>query len=203
MTTNGKNTRIASDKVLIEGTRKHPGKGDIIHGRSYSAKDIMTILRARVEASVAVQAARAEWQLKVREERETLEQTDKLIGAYRQMLFIKYAVSENILADFGLAPRKARRAQTTVEKMESVARAKSTREARHTLGRRQKARIHGDTDVSVVVATGASATAGGGTSTPSGGSPPSPAPVPPAPAPVPHVPAHVPPPLLPPANGAS
>jgi hypothetical protein len=91
---NGKNARIASEEKLIEGTTKHPGKGDIINGKSYSSKDIVSVLEERIAASAAVLAARAEWQAKVRAEREKLQQTDKLVAAYRQTLLIKYASSE-------------------------------------------------------------------------------------------------------------
>jgi hypothetical protein len=115
---------------------------------------------------------------------------------------LRYASSDHILADFGLAPRKARRELTAVEKLERVARAKATRDARHTVGPRQKAKIHGQTDVTVVVATGSSANTGGGTSASSGGAPtPSPAPVPPAPAPAPPPPML--PAVLPSTNGAA
>jgi hypothetical protein len=178
---NGKNTRMASDEKLIEGTNKHPSKGEILDGRTYSVKELVSILQERVNVSAEVVAARAEWRAKVRAERDKLKETDKLVSAYRQTILLRYASWNHILADFGLAPRKTRRELTAVEKLERVARAKSTRDARHTVGSRQKARIHGTTDVSVVVTTGATA--------------PSPAPVPPAPVPTPT------PPLPPPTNG--
>ena len=61
------------------------------------------------------------------------------------------------LVDFGITPNKPRRASTLAEKTEAAAKGKATRVARHTMGPKQKAAIHGEVPE-----------AGDGTATPEG-----------------------------------
>ena len=67
--------------------------------------------------------------------------------------------SPDILADFGLKPKKAKRSLTTDQQAVAVAKRASTREARGTKGKRAKLAIHGDvTGVVVTPVTSGSGT---------------------------------------------
>jgi hypothetical protein len=61
-----------------------------------------------------------------------------------------FSRSPDALADFGLTPRKARKALTPAELVRKAEKAKATREARHTMGKRQKLAIHGSAPVVAV-----------------------------------------------------
>jgi len=60
----------------------------------------------------------------------------------RQAMMVAFGAKLDTLADFGLAPRKAR-VQTPDQKIAAAAKAKATREARHTLGKVQRSTITG------------------------------------------------------------
>jgi hypothetical protein len=60
----------------------------------------------------------------------------------RQALLVAFADQVDVLADFGLTGRKTR-VVTPEEKVTAAAKARATRAARHTMGKRQKAAIKG------------------------------------------------------------
>jgi hypothetical protein len=146
--------------------------------------DVINLLQDRIDAAVHVTTARAAWQLAVKEDRQKDEETKKSVSAIRQTILLMYASKNDVLADFGLSPRRARRALSTVEKLEVSEKAKATRAARHTMGKRQKAAITGDAARSAIPDAGHDAV-------PAIGPPPAPSPTtavtmdPPAPSPVP------------------
>jgi hypothetical protein len=54
-----------------------------------------------------------------------------------------YASKPDVLKDFELSPRRVPRALTAVETVQRTVKAKATREARRTMGRRQKVKVKG------------------------------------------------------------
>jgi hypothetical protein len=154
MNSNNKNTRMNSEQQLKKGAQKHLKQPVVIDGEKYPLPEIVAVLEARMQATAEVVAARAEWEAKVRAERQKLAETKRFVSGLRQTVLIMFATSNHILADFGLSARRPRRELTAVEKVERVARALSTRAARHTMGPRAKEKIKGDGDVNVTVTTG-------------------------------------------------
>jgi hypothetical protein len=145
MSANRRN-RTSSDEHLIAGIRKHIGKSAplLLAGEKLSVAELTALLQSRIDTARAIVPVLAAWRLAVQADRKRVEQTQHVVNALRQYVAAMYGASLDVLADFGLAPYK-RRQLTSAEQAERAAKAKATREARRTLGKRQKERITGAT----------------------------------------------------------
>jgi hypothetical protein len=137
----------ASDASLGVGLAKHEPTlaSFMIAGKTVKTADVLTALQSRQNSAKAVDAARATWQAAVATERNVREQSNAMVSGVKQSLHVMFAGSPDILADFGLTPRK----QTAVSpgvRVAAAAKAKATRAARHTQGSKQKAAIKGALD---------------------------------------------------------
>jgi hypothetical protein len=138
--------RIHTDQSLLSGIKEHLGKGGslVIDGEKLSAAEIINLLQGRIDAAVHVTATRAAWQLAVKQNRAKEDETKQSVSTIRQTILLMYASKNDVLADFGLSPRRARRALTAAEKVDVTDKARATRQARHTMGKRQKETVKGD-----------------------------------------------------------
>jgi hypothetical protein len=180
-------TQQAGDQKLIDGLTKHASAlpSLTVLGTTLQTTDIITTLQARLASAGTVISTRATWQNAVKTDKAERASTKALVSAVRQAVLLAFAGQVDVLADFGLKPRKPRVPRTPAQKAEATAKAKATRAARHTMGSKQKASIKGTVPGTAPV-TGPSAAP-----TPV----PAPAPVPspePAPAPSPASPAPAP-----------
>ena len=147
--------RIIADQHLISGIPKHlDTRGLVIDGQHYSRAQMVKALEGRVEVTTKVTASKARWQTDVRAEKTRIQATKRFVSGLRQTLLAMFGSSVDVLADFGLAPRRSQRELTAVEKVQRAARAKATRAARHTMGKRDTAKVKGTHEVTVIVATG-------------------------------------------------
>jgi hypothetical protein len=139
-----KNNVIAECLAAIAGLQKHlAGKTLILGGVSIAVDDIIAALTNYIALLTAASASKAAWQQDVQAAR-TAEASQ--IGPMRADLssYLEgmYGASAGILLDFGLTPKK--KAQRTVKtKAEGVAKDLATRDARDTMGPREKEAIHG------------------------------------------------------------
>jgi hypothetical protein len=133
------------DELLIAGILKHVGKNGslIVAGKKYRVADIIALLQSRIDASQAVNDARAVWLAQVDAEKARIEETSDFVFSLRQCLAGTYGSSVEVLADFGL-PRRKRRAMTVEEKATALAKGKATRKARRTMGKRQREQVRGN-----------------------------------------------------------
>jgi hypothetical protein len=178
MATTAKNTNrstsLATDQKLIDGLNKHVTTIPtwVIGGASYKSADLVAILQARIASANRARDAKPVWLAAVKADRDEQAKTKTVVSGLRQALQVAFAGSVEVLADFGLAPRKP--SVTTPEQRTAAAlKAKATRAARHTVGPKKKAAVKG-----AVIITPATAQ-----------------PLPPAPAPAPALaptPAHAP-----------
>jgi hypothetical protein len=145
-TTNSKQDRLHSDKLLVDGYRKHlSGAGAlVVGGASHAPADIDADLQARVDARNAVTLARAALSGVVTADEATQQRTALIAEAVRQTALIRFAGQPDVLAEFGLKPKKVRRPLTAEQALDAVNKRRQTRKARKTLGKRQKAQVHGD-----------------------------------------------------------
>ena len=166
-----KNNRLdmtSADQKLADGFSKH-GSGIttiLIGGTPQAVTDIVTTLQARINTANAVLTSRATWQNAVVTDRAERVKTKAYVSGLKQALLVAFSGQVDVLADFGLTPRKPR-VVTPEGKVVAAAKAKATRAARHTMGKNQKAAIKGTLPVPAPVV-----------------STPAPTPVAPAPAPV-------------------
>jgi hypothetical protein len=181
---NKRSDEIAADQKLIDGLTKHAATltSLFIGGVAVANKDIITTVQPRIDTATAAESTRASWQMAVQASRAERAETKAFVSGLRQALLVAYAGQIDVLADFGLTPRKPRVVSTDT-KIVAAAKAKATREARHTLGKKQKSGIHGAVPSTISVATGASTS----TPAPAPTAPTNPAPVTPA-TPVAHTP---------------
>jgi hypothetical protein len=66
-----------------------------------------------------------------------------VMEAYASFVKAAFSQSPDVLADFGLTPRKARAQLTVEQKAAAVAKRAATREARHVMGRQQRKAVKG------------------------------------------------------------
>ena len=128
MKTSSSNRR-SSDLQLIEGLQKHLDQGWslVVAGKKYESHDIVDLLQRRIDALHAVSTAKAAW-IGARKDDEVLNaETAQVVLAFRQNILVMYSQSPDTLADFGVAPRKARRALTPEELVQRTGKAKATR----------------------------------------------------------------------------
>jgi hypothetical protein len=179
----------AADQKLIDGLTKNGAAipAIVISGTSVTTKDIIATLQARIASANAVLSTRATWQATVQADRQEHDKTKTFVSGLKQALLVAFAGKIDTLADFGLTPRKV----TALTPDQKVARAKlnlATREARHTMGPKQKAEIHGTVPAPVPVTPAPTPAPAPQPPAPTGTSPVTPVVAPVAPSPQPAVP---------------
>ncbi len=139
-----RNDKVAADQSLLDGINKHSATmpAIIVGGAAVPLKDITSTLQARIEAAKNVTPAKAPWQAAVQADRDQRASSKTLVTVLRQTLVLFFAGQVETLADFGLTGRKPT-AVTPETRVAAAAKARATREARHTMGKKQKAKIKG------------------------------------------------------------
>lgn len=132
------------DQKLIDGFNKHAQTipSLLIGGTSLKTADIIGTLQARLAAANAAVSTRATWQTAVKADHDERAKTKVFLSGLRQALLVAFAGSIDTLADFGLVARKAS-VISPEKKLAAADKARATRAARHTLGKKQKAAIKG------------------------------------------------------------
>lgn len=131
---------------LIKGLTKGPPGGHselVVGGQNLVIADLVTELQGHAAKYDAVDETEKQYK-KALADRDAIE--DKAVTRCQQVrAAIKGALGATnpALADYEIAPHKPRRALTTDEEAAKVAKAKATRAARHTMGKRQKEAIKG------------------------------------------------------------
>src|SRR5262249_46765502 len=115
----------------------------------------------RIAAAEAVVSARAAWMGLVAARRACVADTKPIVDALRKYIGAVHGSSMEALADFGILPTK-RRTLSSAELVETVGKARATRQARDTMGTRQKRRVTGSI---AVIAPDPHAAEGGAAST--------------------------------------
>ena len=139
-----RNDQITADQTMADGLNKHSATIPpiFVAGATVPLKDIITTLQTRITASKNVQPARATWLAAVKADRDERATSETLVSAVKQSLLVFFAGQVDTLSDFGLTGRKVPVVSPEV-RVAAAAKAKATREARHTLGKAQKAKIKG------------------------------------------------------------
>ena len=163
MSRKSKTSRVAAERQLIVGLQKHLPKGAsfTVAGKKHTLSQVVSILQARLDATHSVSAAREAWLNAVTAESETLSGTDQVLEAVRGTLLITVDPSQVPLSEFGIAARKPRAALTTQAQGDRIAKCKATRVARHTMGKKEKAKIKGTVPVTAPASQASSSQANG------------------------------------------
>ena len=143
---------VTADQKLIDGVIKHAATipSLVVASTTLTTGDIVALLRSRIDRSRAVDLAHASWLTAVKAERDGQAQTRDVASGLRQAIAVAFAGRADALADFGLAPRKPRVISPETQ-LVAAAKARATRQARHTMGRRQKEKIKGEAPPVILV----------------------------------------------------
>jgi hypothetical protein len=158
----GMTDTAARVKQLILGTKKHyPNEGDklTVGGATFTVSALTKVMQDFVDQREAVEASKATTRANVENERNQAPSRLAVIRAFETVVRGTFGNSADVLAEFGLAPRKARAPLTAEKVAAAAAKRLATREARHTMGKNQKKSVKGAVKATLVV-------------TPLGGSPP-------------------------------
>jgi len=145
---------------LAAGTQKHLSTiGQLIlESGTYTPAQVEAELQAFAKLRATVDAAKAAVKAALADEKSKGPAMRAFYIAFIAYVRAAFGNSPDVLADFGLAPKKARKPLTAEQMAAAAAKRKSTREARGTLGKRKKSAIHGDvTGVVLTPVTGAPA----------------------------------------------
>jgi hypothetical protein len=173
-----RNDEITADQTLIDGLNRNAASipSIVIGGASVTTNDIVATLQSRVDTARAASSARATWLAAVQADRAERDKTKTFVSGLRQALLVAFVGQVDTLAQFGLTPRKPH-VVSPDKKVAAAAKAKATRAARHTMGKKQKASIKGTVEPTVPAVAVPTLP----TPNPTPTAAPAPAPVPPAP----------------------
>jgi hypothetical protein len=134
------------DTQAIFGIDKHLSAVSslTLDGTAYTPAELKSLLQSDVDSADAATRAKAAWQLAVAGSRTLRARVRKILSALKS-----YLISVNgrdavaLLADFGFTPPKQGKAGVKT-KAAAVDKTLATRQARHTMGTRQRGRVKGN-----------------------------------------------------------
>ena len=150
----GKNSKATRVGQLIAGAKKRFTNGSeqiTVGGASTTVTAALNELQAFIDNRAAVVAAQATAKAKVATETAALTTLDPFINAFTATVRFLFGTQPDALADFGLAPHKARTPLTAEQKAVAAAKREATRVARGTKGPKAKSEIHGNITAQLVV----------------------------------------------------
>jgi hypothetical protein len=133
-------------KLLIAGTQKHFGNAASLTFSDASFTPASALVQLLVGYSATfddVDTARVTLNAKVAARKARQPSMRAVIRKYETYLQGLYNGLPDVLADFGLAPPKAR-AVSVATKGQAVVKSRATRQARHTMGKRQRQKVKGE-----------------------------------------------------------
>jgi hypothetical protein len=142
-----KDQQQTDDQNLVAGLEKHQATipSLLIAGTTIPTTSIITTVQSRMAARANTAATLAAYHTALAVEEATIAQSKATVSGTRQALKVMFAGQLAELGDFGMKAPKPRTPLTPEEKVAVAAKAKATREARHTVGPKAKAKITGAT----------------------------------------------------------
>jgi hypothetical protein len=150
----------ASDAQIIAGIQKHlQGTASLpLRGSTYTPADLVKLVQSRMESANKAIAAKASWHSTVLAHKAVTANLTPILQELRQYSIHVFGESSPALADFGFAPPK-HATRTPEEKAAAAAKARATRAARHTAGKKQKNAVKGNVTGIVITPVTASSAA--------------------------------------------
>jgi hypothetical protein len=135
---------LAGVLALIAGTQKHFPNGTFTIGNAtLTAPALIGILQGLADAMAKENDAKAAAKDALTALRAEKARANPVVQGFRDLLLAMFGNATQTLADFGLAPHKARTPLTVNEKAAAKAKRTATREARGTKGPKAKLAIKG------------------------------------------------------------
>ncbi|HEY8041840.1 MAG TPA: hypothetical protein VIF15_18680 [Polyangiaceae bacterium] len=150
----GKKTKAALATKLIAGAKKRfPNGSDKLTfgGVTRTVDAVTTLIQSFVDNRVAVEEAQAAASAKVAVEDAQAPSLIAIIVAFVAFVRLTFGNQADALADFGLAPPKARVPMTAEQKAVAAAKRDATRKARGTTSKKAKKGVKGNVTAKLVV----------------------------------------------------
>jgi hypothetical protein len=143
-TSNNHEKQQAADQKMIEGFTKHASEltNVVVGKKPVTVQQAVGVLQGRISSSKNAQTTKITWQASVKANRDLRAQSRTFVAGLGKFLLAFYQGDDESLADFGLAERKTP-VVTPKTRVEAAAKAKATREARGTKGKKQRLAIKG------------------------------------------------------------
>jgi hypothetical protein len=151
-----KQAALALNQKASEGVDKYFSsmKSILIGGTSYTPTSLKAVLQADDDASKSVDTTRAQLRQEVATHRAAKAKARSVRAALKKYILGSYGnVAVQMLGDFGMTVPRTTGHATAEVKAKAVTRALATREARHTMGSKQKLNVKGAPDQPATVAT--------------------------------------------------
>jgi hypothetical protein len=140
----GKETAADLAGTLIAGIQKHLANGQLTFaGGTFTAAQIESKLQLLVDLRAAVDAARAATTVKVAAETAQAPALRAFMSALVQCIRVQFGTQADVLADFGVPPKKVPAPLTVEQKAAAAAKRAATRAARGTKSAKAKKGIKG------------------------------------------------------------
>jgi hypothetical protein len=166
-TSNTKAAALAHVQALIAGTQKHFPNGSFTLGTvTYTSASLIQVLTDLVSAMQARDVAATGAKDALAAKQATQAKVGPILRAYERLVLVTFAGATQTLADFGLAPPKARAPLNAQQLAARAAKAKATRIARGTTSKKQKLGVKGDVTGVIVTPVTASTAATAASSVP-------------------------------------
>jgi hypothetical protein len=114
-----------------------------IGGSTYTPADLVKLIQSRIDSADRTNTTKAAWHSEVLAGRALNTNLAPIVRNLRQYVINVFGETSPVLADFGFAPPK-RATLTPEQKAAAAVKAKATRAARHTSGKKQKKAVKGD-----------------------------------------------------------
>jgi hypothetical protein len=142
---NNKTTRQGRLRKLLLGIDKHFANVTqvTIGGAVLPLTELKARIQADIDASDASVQAKADFRVAVQRERDSHIALNPTLRLFKGLVIAQFGDTQgasSTLADFGLLPRKSSK-KTVATKSAAVGKAKTTRGMRHTMGKKQKAKV--------------------------------------------------------------
>jgi hypothetical protein len=146
-------TQVDIDSALRDGiTKNHKASEKLVANREeVTMGDITAALNERIKLGLAAERARELSRKATADHLAAVERTKVLVGSVRTQIVARIGADDPGLLDYGIAPRKGRAQLTVEEKAFKVAKAKATRTARGTLGKRELAAVRGEAPAQIIL----------------------------------------------------
>ncbi|HEX8789451.1 MAG TPA: hypothetical protein VF765_00765 [Polyangiaceae bacterium] len=142
----GKGNQASLAELLIAGTQKHLATITqlVVGGSTLTPVQAVAKLQAFADLRNAVDAARAALKAKLVDEQAQGPLLRAFFIAFIGFVRAAFGNAPDVLADFGLAPKKTKAPQTVEQKAAAAAKRAATRKARGIIGTRKRAAVTGN-----------------------------------------------------------
>jgi hypothetical protein len=135
-TSNSNTTLLDGDNKLVAGLQQNEANlpALMILGTTYTAAQALAVLQSRIAKETATTTSKAAWAAAIQAQKDEMAATKAFVSALKTQLHVWFANNPEMLATYGLVPKKQSGPKTAVTKVLAAAKGAKTREARHTMG---------------------------------------------------------------------